>query len=180
MPDRYSFQSPFSRGAESNPWFMAGPVAVTTTVFVTAMAALGILIWVVEGGFGGPILGFLELDTSALTRGQVWRFATHIIPPDAQFFWAVLGIVFFFMIGSQFESLLGRRAYTALVAALIVIPPVLGTIVAVATNGRSRSLGSRSCSSDWRPVSRRRCPRHGPSSTSPSGHSSRSSSSCRF
>ncbi len=135
MPDRYSFQSPFSRGSQSDPWFMAGPVAVTTTVFVTALAALGILIVVAEGGFG-TVSSLLSLNTSALTGGQVWRFVTHIIPPDQDFFWALLGLLFFFMIGSQFESMVGRRAYTALLGALIVIPAVLGVIVGLAgSNG---------------------------------------------
>lgn len=141
MPDRYSFQSPFSRGSSSNPWFMVGSVAVTTTVFVTGLAALGILLSVVEGGTSGTIGSLLNLNTSAITGGQVWRFVTHIIPRDADFFWALLGLLFFFMIGSQFESLLGRRAFTALLGTLVVVPAVLGTLVAVATGGGVPQFG---------------------------------------
>lgn len=140
MADRYAFQSPFSRGSGSDPWFMAGSVAVTTTVAVTALGLFGILLFVLEGGIG-LIGGALQLETSAITGGQLWRFATYLIPPDNNFFWALLGLVFFFMIGSQFETMLGRRAFTGLVVSVTVIPAVIGVVLAVLTGLPLFNLG---------------------------------------
>ncbi len=131
MADRYAFQSPFARGGD--PWFRVGSVDVTTTVAVTAMAAFGVILTVIEGG-RGTISNGLLLSQRALTGGQIWRFVTWPIPPDSDFFWALLGMIFFFMIGSQFERMLGRRSYTILIGSLIVIPAVLGVLMAVGLN----------------------------------------------
>lgn len=132
MADRYSFQSPFSRGASSNPWFMAGPVAVTTTAFVVGLSLLGLFLFVAEGGIG-TLGGALLLDERALNRGQLWRLATHIIPLPG-IFGGVLSMIFFYMIGSQFEGQLGRRAYTSLIVVLTIVPALFGAITALATN----------------------------------------------
>ena len=131
MADRYAFQSPFARGGD--PWFRVGSVDVTTTVAVTALAAFGVVLSVIEGGLGTISSGLL-LSQRALTGGQIWRFVTWPIPPDSDFFWALLGMIFFFMIGSQFERMLGRRAYTILIGSLILVPAVLGVLVAVGVN----------------------------------------------
>ncbi len=140
MADRYSFQSPFSRGAGGDPWFTLGSVAVNTTTFITGLGVVGILLTVLEGGDGG-ITGWLTLSPSAITGGQVWRFLTHVIPPGSDFFWALLGLLFFYMIGNQFEGLVGRRAYTAVVGSLIVLPAVLGAVIAVLVGGDVFSSG---------------------------------------
>jgi len=130
MADRYAFQSPFSRGAGSDPWFTVGNVAVTTTVAFTALGVLGILLFVIEGGFG-TVLGSLVLSQNAILGGELWRFFTYTIPPDSGFFFAILSLIFFFMIGSQFEGMLGRRAFTGLTGSLLLIPAVLGVVVAI-------------------------------------------------
>ncbi len=140
MADRYAFQSPFSRGSGSDPWFTVGSVAVTTTVAITGLALFGVLLVVLEGGYG-TISQALLLEDSALTGGQVWRFLTWPIPPASDFFWALLGLIFFFLIGTQFESMLGRRAYTSLIAAIVIIPAILATIVSVLVNDDVPSFG---------------------------------------
>ncbi len=127
MADRYAFQSPFSRGAGGDPWFTLGSVAVTTTVAVTGLGVLGILLVVAEGGIG-TVSQALILRNSALTGGQLWRLVTWFIPPDSDFFWALLGLLFFYMIGTQFEGMLGRKPYAALLGALILITGFLGVV----------------------------------------------------
>lgn len=131
MADRYAFQSPFSQGSGSDPWFTVGSVAVTTTVAITGFALFGVLLLVFEGGYGGPISQALLLENSAVTGGQIWRFLTWPIPPASDFLWALLGLIFFFLIGTQFENVLGRRAFTSLIAAILIVPAVLATITAV-------------------------------------------------
>lgn len=138
MADRYAFQSPFARGGD--PWFRVGSVDVTTTVAITALAAFGVILTVIEGGIGTISSGLL-LSQEAITRGQIWRFGTWPIPPDSDFFWALLGMIFFFMIGSQFERTLGRRAYTILIGSLILVPAVLGVLVAVGVNENIPGFG---------------------------------------
>lgn len=131
MADRYSFQSPFSRGHGSDPWMTVGNVAVTTTIAVTAFGVLGILLFVVEGGFG-PLSESLILSEETITRGQVWRLLTYIIPLSGGFFFGLLNLIFFYLIGSQFENLLGKRAFTGLFMLLLLLPAVLGVLAAVA------------------------------------------------
>ena len=111
---------------------MAGPVAVTTTTFVVGLSALGLFLFVAEGGIG--TLGrLLLLEERAVTRGQLWRFVTYLIPVSGVF-GALISMIFFYLIGTQFESQLGRRAFTSLVVALTIIPAVLGALVAAATS----------------------------------------------
>lgn len=119
---------------------MVGSVAVTTTVAITALGFFGIILAVIEGG-SGTISNLLRLSSSAISGGQLWRLVTYPIPPDSDYFWALLGLLFFFLIGSQFESMLGRRAFTSLVVAIVVIPALLASLVAVATGQGVSSFG---------------------------------------
>ncbi len=140
MADRYSFQSPFSRGSGGDPWFTVGSVGVNTTTFVTGLGVFGVLLAVVEQG-SGALSNWLILSRSSLTGGQIWRFVTYPIPPDSGFLFALLGLIFFYMIGNQFEALLGRRAFTSLVATIVIVPAVLGAVVGVITGLGIASLG---------------------------------------
>lgn len=131
MADRYAFQSPFSRG-DGDPWFHAGSVPVTTTVAITGLGVLAVLVLAIEGGIG-TILGALTLKESAISGGQLWRFVTWPIPPESDFFWALLGLLFFFFVGTQFESMLGRRAYSAFIATITIIPALVWTLLELGT-----------------------------------------------
>ncbi len=146
MADRYSFQSPFSRGAGANPWFMVGSVAVTTSVFVTGLAFLGLMLLVIEGGIG-PVGGAMRLNENALLQGQVWRFATYIVPAAAGPFFALIGMAFFYFIGSAFEGQIGRRAYTALLVTLTIVPAVIGVLLRIITGETTGVLESSSLGS---------------------------------
>ena len=137
MADRYAFQSPFSRGAGGDPWFTVGSIAVNTTTFVTGLGLLGIIIQIVSP----TLTSLLILRSSALSGGQVWRFITYPIPPGDDFFWALLGLLFFYMIGTQFESLIGRRPFAGMIIAIVVIPAVLGALVAFLTGTDIFSFG---------------------------------------
>ena len=118
---------------------MAGPIAVTTTTFVVGLSVLGLLLYVAEGGIG-TVGSLLLLDESAITRGQIWRFVTHLIPIPSVF-GALITMIFFYLIGTQFESQIGRRAYTSMIVALTIIPAILGAIVAAATSEGVLEIG---------------------------------------
>ena len=130
MADRYSFQSPFSQGSGGDPWFTVGSIAVNTTTFVTGLGLLGVVLQIVSPA----AINLLALTDRAILGGQVWRFITYPIPTGNDFFFGLLGLLFFYMIGGQFERLVGRRAFTSLIVAIVVIPAVLGALVAVLTN----------------------------------------------
>lgn len=136
MADRYSFQSPFSQGSGGDPWFTVGSIAVNTTTFVTGLGVLGVIFAFIPG-----INNLLVLTDAAILRGHVWRFVTYPIVFGNDFFFGLLGLIFFYMIGSQFERLVGRRAFTSLMVAIVVIPAVLGALVAVLTNTGVSAFG---------------------------------------
>ena len=137
MADRYAFQSPFSRDSGSTPWFTIGSVGVTTTAAISGLAFAGLLLLAIERNFG-PVGSALILNDSALFGGQIWRLFTWpvAVVDSQQIFGQFLSAVFFFSIGSQMESRLGRRSFTSLIAISTVIPAVLGAVVApVSTAG---------------------------------------------
>lgn len=144
MADRYAFQSPFSRGAGSNPWFMLGNLAVTTSVFVSGLAIIGLFVLAVEGN-GGPVGSGLILTDSALFGGQIWRLVTYPIAiiSSQQLFGQFLSAVFFFFIGTQMESQIGRRAFAWLVGATTVLPAILGALIATISDFGVFSTGLR-------------------------------------
>lgn len=130
MADRYSFQSPFSQGSGSDPWFSVGSIAVNTTTFITGLGLFGVILQVVSPATAN----FLTLTQTAISRGEVWRLITYPIPTGNDFFFGLLGLLFFYMIGNQFERLMGRRAFTGLMFSIVLVPAVFGAIVAFLTN----------------------------------------------
>ena len=131
MSDRYSFRSPFGESpgfGAGNPWFRVGNVDVTTTVFLIGASVLYLFVWAFESGRAVSrklwIFGF-GLDTIA----EFWRVVTWPVVnrPD---FWIILLFVFFFLFGSQMESLMGRRHYTFFIGALVVIPGAVALTLA--------------------------------------------------
>ena len=101
-----------------------------TTTFVTGLGLLGVVLQIASPS----AINLLALTDRAILSGQIWRFVTYPIPIGNDFFFGLIGLIFFYMIGTQFERLIGRRAFTGLMVAIVVIPAVLGAIVAVLTN----------------------------------------------
>lgn len=132
MADRYAFQSPFSRGAGANPWFMLGNLPVTTTVFISGLSIIGLFVLAIEGN-GGPIGTGLILTNDALFGGHIWRLVTYpvAIISSNQLFGQLLSAVFFYFIGTQMESQIGRRAFTSLALMVTIVPALLGSVVAL-------------------------------------------------
>jgi hypothetical protein len=135
MADRYAFQSPFSRGSGSTPWFTIGSVGVTTTVAISGMSIIGLFVLAIEQN-SGPIGSALVLTDDAIFGGQLWRLFTWPIAiiSSRQLFGQFLSAIFFFSIGTQMEMRLGRRAYTWMIGLITVVPAVLGSLVAAISN----------------------------------------------
>lgn len=128
MADRYAFQSPFARN-QGEPWFTVGSVGVTTTMAITSMALSSLIVFAVEGR-GGPIFRALDLSTSAITGAQIWRLFTWPIPTEPDIF-LVLSVIFFFMVSTQFEHVLGKRTFLAYVLILTGLTGFIGALTAV-------------------------------------------------
>ena len=144
MADRYAFQSPFSRGAGSDPWFMLGNVAVTTTVLVSGLAIIGLFLLAIEGN-GGPVSSALVLTDSALFGGQIWRLVTYPIAiiSSQQLFGQFLSAIFFYFIGTQMEGQIGRRAFAWLVGLTTLVPAIFGALIATISEFGVFSTGLR-------------------------------------
>lgn len=134
MADRYSFQSPFANN-DRDGWFNIGNMQVTTSVAVSGLAFMGIILLTLEGNVG-PIGRNLVLTDAALTSGQIWRIFTWpvVIITSNDIFGQLIAAVFFYLLGTQFESMLGKTKFAALVATLIVVPAVLALLVGALTD----------------------------------------------
>jgi len=134
MADRYSFQSPFASN-DRDGWFTIGTLQVTTSVAVAGLALLGIIILTFEGNVG-PVGRNLVLTDDALNSAQIWRIFTWpiVIITSNEIFGQLISAVFFYLLGTQFESILGKTKFAALVGTMIVVPAVLALLVGAFTN----------------------------------------------
>jgi hypothetical protein len=134
VPDRYSFNSPFSMGGiggGAQPWFRVGTIEFTTTV--TLIAAN--IIWMFVYAFEGPrhsLTARLWLTTEdglgpGVLGGEIWRIVTWPLVAEPSL-WTVIGLAFFYIFGGQMEALMGRRHYLAFVMALTLVPAITVTV----------------------------------------------------
>lgn len=143
MSDRYEFQSPFARN-QDNGWFNIGPVAITTTAAISGLSIIFILVLALEGNVG-PINRNLILTDDALRGGEIWRIVTWPVSIilSREIFGQLLSAIFFYLIGSQFESMMGRRTYTIFIAILVVIPAILALLIGIVTDFPVGAVGLR-------------------------------------
>lgn len=134
MADRYSFQSPFANN-ERDGWFNIGNLQVTTSVAVAGLAFMGIILLTLEGN-SVPVGRNFVLTDAALSGGEIWRIFTWplVIISSNDIFGQLIAAVFFYLLGTQFESMLGKTKFAALVGTLIVVPAVLALLVGAVTN----------------------------------------------
>src|SRR5438094_10616208 len=78
---------------------------------------------------GGSILAYLQFDSAAVWSGQVWRLFTYtFVHAPSGLLWFAIEMYLLFVFGREVERFLGRRAYIALYAFLLVTPAALLTI----------------------------------------------------
>lgn len=117
-------------GYSDDPWFRIGGFAVTTTAFVVGLGIVSMIIWAAEGRYG-PIFRNLVLVSQdfsfgSVLEGEIWRLITWPIPNEPNF-WTIILFAVFYMLGSQIETLLGRRRFAWFLVALTVIPAAMVT-----------------------------------------------------
>lgn len=141
MAGRYDFQSRFGGGEE--PWFKVGSVDVNTTTAIVGIALLQVMIRVFEGP-GLAVTSRLLLVPSLVTTGGVWRIVTW---PFVTFvggdglFWALIGVAFFWLWGSQLEGVIGRNQFMRFFALLVLGPAILLVLLSTFLNLETLAFG---------------------------------------
>lgn len=136
MAGRFSFGA-VRGGGPRDPWFRVNQYDVNTTTLVTALSGLSMLIWAISPA----ALAWLVQFPGEVKRGQLWRTVTWPLanPPSI---WTVLTLYIFWLLGTQLENTLGRFRFLGMLAALTVVPAIVGVLIDVPQAGiRTVELG---------------------------------------
>lgn len=118
-------------GTSDDPWFRIGNFDVTTTAFMVGAGLISMFVWAAEGNFG-PLTSALMFNSDDILGAQIWRLVTWPLP-NRPSVWTVIMLVVLYMLGSQLESRMGRRPYTFLVGALVLVPALISSALGVIT-----------------------------------------------
>lgn len=132
MAGRFRFSFP-QRRHHGDPWFRAGNVDVTTTVLVTAVAALTIFVYAADGSLLEPFVLFPD----KVLDGQVWRLLTWplVSLPDPSVLWTIITIAIFWWFGRDLEDRIGRVRMAFLLVAVVLGSGLLATALDVGLVG---------------------------------------------
>ena len=117
------------RRRPNDGWFRAGKYDATTTDILCALAIATMFLWAASQAAFFKLVFFAP----EVRSGEVWRIVTWPIaePPD---FFALLGVVFFWLFGQQLEALFGRNRFLMWVLATTIIPAVTLTLLGIINN----------------------------------------------
>ena len=94
-------------------------------------------VYIAENITGLPIYSFLYLNRALVLQGQVWRLLTFIfMPPNTgMILWVIIGLYFYYFIGSNLENVWGRTRFT-----MYYLFGVLGAIIAAFITGSGTNM----------------------------------------
>lgn len=126
MAGRFSYSRPERRGA-TDPWFRIGEVDIGSAAFLALLSAVSILVY----GFQKSFLLRLALLPDDVRSGQVWRIVTWPLANgfESRLLWTAVAVALLWYFGSRIEEQIGRTRMTALLAMLIVLPGIVGTLL---------------------------------------------------
>ena len=109
-------------------WMGRYPVDVTT-MLVGVHIACAILTAILVAFGAASILAYLQFDSAAVWySGQVWRLFTYaFVHAPSGLLWFAVEMYMLFVFGREVERFIGRRAYIALYAALLIAPTIVLT-----------------------------------------------------
>ena len=109
-------------------WMGRYPVDVTT-MLVGVHVAAAILTAILVAFGAGSILAWLQFDSAAvLYTGQVWRLFTYaFVHAPSGLLWFAVEMYLLFVFGREVERFIGRNAYIALYAVLLIAPTIVLT-----------------------------------------------------
>jgi len=123
VPGRFSISFP-GRRDHDDPWFRIGTLDVTTSVLVPLLCVLSMFIWAVNPELLEPLI----LLADDVRGGQVWRVVTWPLA-NAPDIWTVLTIAMLWYFGRELERMVGRVRFAWMLAALAVVPGLVGTLL---------------------------------------------------
>lgn len=89
------------------------------------------LVWLLDWLPGINLSGMLSLNMAQVARGQIWRLVTFVfLPPSGSILTLVLGLYFYWMIGSSLERQWGAQRFT-----LFYLVGMVGVILAACITG---------------------------------------------
>lgn len=129
MVDRFSFSKPDRRGP-NDPWFRVGQVEFGTAALFAALCALSLLVYGIESK-DKPFLFRLALIPSKVFDGEVWRIATWPFANglNQRLLWVAVAIAMLWYIGGRLEAQVGRTKFGIFLAAIVVLPGIVGTVL---------------------------------------------------
>ena len=136
MSGRYAFSVPEPR--QRDGWFRIGKVDVTTTALITGLGLFSMVLYALS-----PLTAYYgAFQTELVRQGQVWRVGTWPLVNPPTSVWMLVSLWFFWYFGHQVEDQIGRKPYTWLVAAMVVIPAVFVSLLNVTNDAFGRWAAS--------------------------------------
>jgi hypothetical protein len=132
VADRFSFSKPDRRGP-NDPWFRVGQIDFGTAAVFAVLCAVSLLIYAIEP-VEKPFLTKLALIPAKVLDGEVWRIATWPLANGARGFdievlWVAVSIAMLWYFGGRLEAQAGRTRFGIFLAAVVVLPGIVGTFL---------------------------------------------------
>jgi uncharacterized protein DUF6576 len=129
VADRFSFSKPDRRGP-NDPWFRVGTIEFGTAAVFATLCAVSLLIYGIEP-VDKPILTKLALIPAKVLDGEVWRIATWPLANgfNERLLWVAVSIAMLWYFGGRIEAQAGRTKFGIFLAAIIVLPGIVGTLL---------------------------------------------------
>lgn len=115
----------FYPSEEQRPVLWIGGRAIHAAVFVVLVFAASLLVTTVLMAINRPApLAWLDFDSAAILRGEVWRVATYGLhnPPSL---WFVVDLAMIVWFGREVERFFGRNIFLLLFAGLYLVTPLI-------------------------------------------------------
>lgn len=112
--------------AANHPLLRVGGLPVYVTTLIIALQVIAMFVMAVVG-HGSPWSREFIYTATNVEAGRLWTLITYAFVEPISF-WAVLGLVFFYLFGIRVEIHLGTRRYLTLIGILILGPTLLHSI----------------------------------------------------
>ena len=104
-------------------------------IVVGAMGVVFVMNYLIGMSAGQSIYSMLTFDKALIAKGQVWRVFTFLfLPPSGNVFFALIGLYFYWLIGSSLENEWGSFGFTVFYLLGAVGAIISGLITGYATN----------------------------------------------
>jgi len=138
---RFQFSRP-ERHRATDPWFRVGTIDVGSAGLLSLLGVGSMLLYAMEGREKNILLS-LALIPSKVRSGEVWRIFTWPLANGLTqtLFGVAISVAMLWYFGGRLEAMVGRVQMATLLAAMVVVPGLLGTALDLDAAGlRSLSM----------------------------------------